>query len=601
MLHLIGTSALAHFSGRCLTVVRQRHQGDDMNRYLNATLSSLIVVSLAGPALTGLDRTSVAGNAHLESDQSVQPALVRPSVGAVQDPFRETQIQPDPNAVVDGVIGLAVRHEKDLEELIARQSDPQSPDFRNFLSTDAFAARFAPKKNDVEKLVTFLESKNLKVVSVSSNRLIVQVRGASADLKEVFGDDASEPAAKAIPPELQDLVRSVSSSSVHSTVSPMSRKQLVTALPDGWSPRAIGSVYNFPNANNSRSRSRLTGSGVTVAVLGAGRYNRSDLESYWSRFGIKRTGTLTDVHVGADGSTLEDEDTLDLEQLGAQAPGADILMYLAPDRDTSDFLLMYNQVVVENKAAIVSISWTWPEIVMSQNGDLAVLHSLLAEGVAQGMSFFAATGDAGAYELPLDFGLRSVCYPASDPFVTAVGGTSLTERADGLRGSETAWTGSGGGISLHFRRPAWQAGVGLPSDGKRSPLSILSGSADNRRLPDVSMVADSQPGYAVYFDGAWITEGGTSFATPNWAALWALAEEACHQRFGLPNGPIYRLCQSTAYHGTFFDVVAGNNGHGRGPGFKAGTGFDCATGWGCPDGDALIQWLKSDRPQRADL
>src|SRR5207249_2783109 len=157
---------------------------------------------------------------------------------------------------------------------------------------------------------------------------------------------------------------------------------------------------------------------------------------------------------------------------------------------------------------------------------------------AQGIPVFAASGDDGAYDCKEDpkpngkhvfrepgaagtgttppalpTRTPSVDYPSSDPNVVAVGGTNLQLNSNGNRSSETAWTGAGGGTSDFWPRPAWQTGPGLPVNDKRNSA-------------DVSLVADPWTGYAVYFQGNWETAGGTSFAAPNWAALWALVDEA---------------------------------------------------------------------------
>ncbi len=206
----------------------------------------------------------------------------------------------------------------------------------------------------------------------------------------------------------------------------------------------------------------------------------------------------------------------------------------------------------------------------------------------------------------------SVLDPASQPYVTSVGGTTVTDASQPPQ--ETVWNNGnsggagGGGISATWAMPPWQDSVAVPQAAARRACSNdPSGSADNfhtaglrttlpagttcRETPDVSALADPQTGPTIFFDGSWAQYGGTSSAAPMWAAM--LAEINASSGCALPHGAgfadplLYQVASaSTAgYAGAFNDVTSGNNdnlGVGAGVDYPAATGYDLATGLGTP-------------------
>lgn len=508
----------------------------------------------------------------------------------------------NPTQEIEVVIGLNLRDEAGLDKLIQDQNDPASPEFRKYITPATFKERYAPTQSDVDKVVSYLQSHGITVDEVADNRVLISVRGTVKQFEAAFDVSINEyeldgkhyisnDRDPSVPANLRGIIRSVVGLStfaeLQSKLKPSAKPH--SSRPSGYGARDIATAYNFPNQNNKNAARKYTGKGVTIAIATAYGYKRSDVDEYWKEYGIKRTGSLTDVHVKGKTKKIEGETTLDLQQAGAQAPGADIIMYIGKNPRLTTFAWMYGQIVMDNKADIVSISWGLCEI---NEGSAAIQseHLSFKQGVAQGITFFAAAGDDGAY----DCGEKgdttyAVDYPSSDPYVTAVGGTALRLNGDGSRRSERAWSGGGGGTSTEFDRPSWQknAGNGFPQ-------------GDKRETADVSLVADPNTGYSTYFEGAWDQAGGTSFAAPATAGLWALAQEATNVRI-VANPTLYRLGNSAGYSNVFYDVTTGNNGDGKGPGFSTGTGWDHPTGWGSPDGTALVNWLVNDKPRPATL
>jgi uncharacterized repeat protein (TIGR01451 family) len=232
----------------------------------------------------------------------------------------------------------------------------------------------------------------------------------------------------------------------------------------------------------------------------------------------------------------------------------------------------------DNLAKQLSASWTF--------GVDGTTPQIFAQMAAQGQSYFNASGDAGAYT-------TDAPNPVDLPFVTAVGGTTLaTTGPSGLWVSETAWNrnsspaaATGGGISANIPIPIYQTNISMVSNG---------GSTSLRNLPDVSMVAEST--YVVYNNGASGSVGGTSVASPLWAAYMAIVNQQAaslgQPPIGFINPVVYSICSGPGYSTNFHDTTTGNNFTASSPSlFSAVTGYDLCTGWGSPIGNKLINTL----------
>lgn len=522
----------------------------------------------------------------------------------------------DPNEIQTVVIGLALKNEADLEKLIDEQDDPSSPNYHKYLTTDEFKATYSPDQADVDAVTDWAKSNGLTVVDVSDNRTLIEIEGTTEQFEKAFQvklnryrlqrsaamggpvEYTSNAADPRIPNKLSHIIQSViglnSAAQFESRMrlappQPGSQMRTVQAhgAPYGLSPKDVAAVYNYPNANNRAATVKYDGTGRKVAIATAYTYNQSDVDNYWKQYGITRTGTIRNIYIKGQSNQADGETTLDLQQVGAQAPGADILMYMAKDPAFTKFTKVFNQIVVDNEADVVSVSWGLCED-WTGSRQMKTEHNIFLQAAAQGIVIFAAAGDDGAYDCrgqkKVEF---AVDYPSSDPYVTAVGGTEL-HHSNGRRTSEEAWTGAGGGKSGTYKRKSWQTGAGVPA-------------GDERVSSDVSGAADPYTPYAILFEGNWIASGGTSISTPNWAALWILSDQAAGKRIGSGNSRIYRMGNSADYAKLFYDVTKGNNGDGRGPGYNAGAGWDHPTGWGTPNGTNIVNWLVTDvnRPAAA--
>ena len=513
----------------------------------------------------------------------------------------------DPNAAMEIVVGLKMRNEQELDALIARQSDPTSPDFQRFITPTDFNVRFGPLQSDVDKVTQHLAANGLSVVQVTPNHMLLQARGTVSQVEQAFSvrindyslrgkQEFSNDREPSIPSHLENLVQSVIGLDSMGKLHSLAQGQPLASTSSGlliYTPRQIATAYSFPNTNNRfKEGTMYSGRGVTLAIVPAISYASTDVNFFWQYYGISRTGSLTNVPVNG-GSTVSDfESTLDVEQTGAQAPGADILVYSAPNCGSgcipyTDNALAFSQAVTDNLASLVSTSygaceqdWLLPAL---QSEDAAI-----QQGTAQGMTFFVGSGDWGVYSCNSVPGVVTnttvaAFYPASDPYETSVGGTNLYLLPNWMRASETTWKFSGGGVSMIFTQPTWQVGPGVPQNGARD-------------VADVAFNASDATPFYVYYSAApifgWAYGYGTSFGGPNWAALWTLGEEAVGQRTGLANPFLYSLGSFMAYHPNFYDITTGNNGAGISPGFSAEHYWDYPTGWGTPKASNLVKSMQ---------
>lgn len=333
----------------------------------------------------------------------------------------------------------------------------------------------------------------------------------------------------------------------------------------------------------------ITGKGRTIVIIDAFQSPtiQHDLQKFDSLFGLNDPTLNVIAPDGLtpfnpmDGNQVgwSAEITLDVEWAHSVAPGATIDLVLAKSNQDVDILSATSYAIEKNLGDVISQSFGEGETCV----DPALLkqeHEVFQEAVRKHITLFASSGDQGAAQPTCDGSnfYLSASSPATDPFVTAVGGTTLNASGTtGAYGSETAWSGSGGGYSTVYARPEYQEGV------VRSKF---------RGEPDVSMDADPNSGVLVVWSSAIYGAdqvfifGGTSASSPTWAGVLALTDQLAHHRQGFINDAIYRLGRSRYYNAAFHDITSGNNsfdpGNGVINGYNAGKGWDAVTGWGSP-------------------
>ena len=352
----------------------------------------------------------------------------------------------------------------------------------------------------------------------------------------------------------------------------------------------ITKIYGIPTS--------LQGSLQSIALVEYDNFLDSDITTYASLFSLptpnfQRILINPTCEICCSGTTCsscsctltppttpgsgQDEVTLDIQMAIAVAPKAKILVYIGKNSLTVSVI---NKIAQDNLAKTVSTSWGFTEdaIFPSLQGFAVLENNIFKQMASQGQSFFAATGDHGAFgdfqNNPTKLVIQD---PSSQPFVTAVGGTRVTLDSSGNRVSETTWfnakltEGGGGGISVFWPLPSYQNSLGTAAN---------KGSTTFRMVPDVSLNADPSTGYLVILNGIEDQFGGTSAAAPLWAAFTCLINEYRAtlglNSIGFLNPTIYPLFQGSQYNSLMNDINDNsNNGF-----FPAVTGYDLATGWG---------------------
>jgi kumamolisin len=343
-----------------------------------------------------------------------------------------------------------------------------------------------------------------------------------------------------------------------------------------FTARELARLYDLPND--------LNGKGQTIGLveLGGG-YIDADLDSYFAKLGIPKPQI---TWVSVDGTKNQPDNspnsadgqvTLDIEVAGAVANGATIKVYFAQD------IAAAVKKATADRVTVISISWGSPE---SNWGRQAVNRTdeELKDAAMQGVTTLCASGDSGAGD-GIDDGEPHADFPASSPWVLAVGGTELKTSAGGIA-SEVVWndgsSATGGGVSNILPMPPWQSGVAVPTrkDGQKG-----------RGFPDVAANASPATGYYVILHGKQSILGGTSAATPFWAGLIALLNQGLGRKMGYVNPVIYTTIGPTD---AFHKITEGNNGSPHGlKGYSGGPGWSPAAGWGSPSGRNLLNALRS--------
>jgi kumamolisin len=498
---------------------------------------------------------------------------------------------------------LPLRNQEELETLVLRMHDPNDQEYYGkYLTTEEFIERFAPKQEDYDRVIAYANSIGLRISETHANRMLLKVSGTAKTIeagfnltlnryklksgRHVYAPNRDPEVPAYIASTLKGVVgldtlakwhpyhhRNEHAATVldaHDTVS------YPSGIGGGYAPNDLVIAYNLSGVN-------ATGSGESIALFELAGYQESDIDEYTNAYGLPNA-KLTDVLVsGGSDAGIDAEVTLDIELALALAPESRIYVYEGPNTDQG-VLATYNRIATDNLAKQVSSSWGLGED-LSTLSFLQAEYAIFLQMAANGQTIYAAAGDSGAYDdYPYNRSL-SVDDPASQPYVVGVGGTCLKVNAQTCAiESETVWNdgfgngAGGGGVSKVWSIPSWQTNV----------PSVFS--KTHRNVPDVSLNADPDTGYSIYYDGEWQIFGGTSCAAPLWAAFTARVNQersANHlPSLGFANPVLYSIAAGKTSATDFNDVKLGNNLY-----YRAKVSYDNATGWGSFNGANLFGTL----------
>jgi uncharacterized repeat protein (TIGR03803 family) len=504
-------------------------------------------------------------------------------------------------------IGVSLRDPAGLGKFLADVYNPASPNYRHFLKPGEFTARFSATEADYSAVKNFALTNGFKITSESSNRLLLDVTAKAADVERAFHlklNTFKHPteAREFFAPDTEPTVDAalaladVQGLSDYSRPHPKSYKMDPKAVTprSGSAPDGSGAFFGNDFLNAYVPGTTLTGAGQQVGLLQFDGFYPNDIAAYAAAAGNGRTDipiqtVLIDSYSGGVSSTSgNDEVSLDIEMAMAMAPGlAEIVVFEESTKDNPNDVL--NAMAASSTVKNLSCSWGWG------GGPSTTTDTIFQNMAAQGQSFFNASGDSDAFTT----GASSVNgvdnnslanAPSSSPYITQVGGTSLTMNGTGASyGSEVVWNtgeiGSSGGISSYYSIPGWQQGINMSANG---------GSTSMRNIPDVALVAQNI--YVVAKNGQAINMEGTSAAAPLWAGFMALVNQQLAANgappIGFLNPALYAIGQSTNYTACFHDITTGNNTNADSPtSFYAAAGYDLCTGLGTIGGTNLINAL----------
>ncbi|MEV6502936.1 S53 family peptidase [Streptomyces prunicolor] len=463
-------------------------------------------------------------------------------------------------------ISLTPRNDKSLDTFVANVSNPRSSSYGHYLTKAQFTARFGRTDAEVKQVKDFLRAQGLTVGKVHSGNLLVDASGTAAQLEKAFGTKLStwkdaksgrafyaNETAPTLPTGIAGLVSDVTGLNNRAQLHHQGSAKVNphNGPGGGYTPAQIKGGYNVS--------STYTGSGQKIALLEFDGFAQSNITKYDTNYSLgSPTPTVSKVDGGSgalgDGQV---EVELDIEVLHAIAPKANVTVFEGPNSDAGE--VDTYQAIVDSGIPTTSISWGASES-QRTTSNINAVDAVFKAGAAEGLGFYAASGDDGSDDA--GDGTTTVDYPASDPYVTGVGGTTLTVTSANAWSKETAWSGGGGGKSSVFKIPSWQTAVQKTAGG------------GYRQVPDVSALANPSPGVSIYSQGSWGTVGGTSAAAPEWAAFGALynqrAAAAGKANLGFANPALY-TASGTGFH----DITSGSNGA-----YSAASGWDFTSGWG---------------------
>ena len=514
------------------------------------------------------------------------------------------------------------------EAVAAAVSNPKSASYGKYLTPAQFRSRFSPTQAQAQAVQAWLRSQGFTVDYTPSNRLYVAAEGtvaqAAAAFKVSFGNYRvdgltlrSPKSALSIPASLAGTVQAIagldeSAALVRPTTKPVAPPPDVfvngtpcstywdqidtstpangTALPNiygsptpyapcGYTPQQVRGAYGVP--------STLTGKGVTVAIIDAYASPTivNDIQTWSANRGIApfkpgqfsqivAPGTYTRPQNNRqDPQGWSGEETLDIEAVHGMAPDAKVVYVGAPN-NYQDLDAALNHVVNGHIADIVTNSYGWAGEAIP-NGFVKPVNDILVQAAAEGIGVYFSSGDSGDETGgdPANAAAASADFPASDPWVTAVGGTSIGIDQSNHIALETGWEsgtstyhadtnawtpappgsylyGGGGGTSHRFTQPSYQAGV-VPDS-----MSKAYGATKMRVVPDVSAFGDPNTGYLIgqtqtFPDGsAKYSEyriGGTSLSSPIFAGMMADLQQLKGKAIGFANPMLYSL-PASAYN-----------------------------------------------------
>jgi subtilase family serine protease len=505
-------------------------------------------------------------------------------------------------------VGLKLQNRAALDEHLRHITTVGDPQYGIAISREQFADSYAPAPRRAQEVADYLQRAGFKNVVIAANRLLITADGTLGAARTAFStdfanyklDDGRTAFANLsdarVPDTLADVVSAVvglQSLDVAHTFAQIAGPGQQTrkgAVADGSGNVVAHQPIEFGQAYGVSGGVPL-GTGYAAGIVADGNLTQT-LIDFGEFISYNNTVNSTSLSVpvqvvvptgssaGSDTSGTIEWD-LDSQSIVGMSGGVQKLyIYAGTTLSYADLDAAFNQAVVDNDVKVVNVSIGACETSAHSSGWITTTDAILAETVAQGQSFFFSSGDAGSRTgCYLRHGLKQqVSYPASSPYVVAVGGTTLSTDNSGNYVSESVWVGSGGGISQYETAPSWQ----VPYLTGQRPKTAKRG------VPDIAVDADPASGAQVIYDfnpskddpaaPSFTQVGGTSLASPlsvgAWTRVWSY--------FGDPTYffPPYIYAFIQKFPAGAHDVTTGCDAINTQLGYCATIGWDYASGFG---------------------
>ena len=519
-----------------------------------------------------------------------------------------------------------------LNQLVEAQNNPESPYYHQWLTPEQYGERFGVSDSDAAQVVAWLQEQGMQVEEFTAGRRSIIFTGTAAQVQATFhtpihiykiGDEVHHANVNdpEIPAALVQVVGGVVS--LHDFHSEPMHGMVRKPAPDLSSggayylaPADFATIYDL----NPLYQQSINGNGQSIAIVARSNINIADVRQFRTFFGLPANDPQIVVNGTDPGIWSANEQTeadLDVEWSGAVAKNATIKFVVSKSTNSSDGVDLSAQYIVNrNLAPVMSTSFGLCEAALGSSGN-SFLNSLWQQAAAEGITVFVSSGDSGAAGCDSASAStathgRAVNGLCSTPYSVCVGGTEFNDLSNptlywspsntsGTQESalsyipEVVWNASGpgyglwasgGGASIVYAKPSWQAGTGVPADGKRD-------------VPDVALSSAGHDGYLIFQNGELYVVGGTSAAAPSFAGVMALVVENTTARQGNANVVFYSLASKQRAGGAsvFHAITIGNNSVPGQAGFNATAGYDQATGLGSIDGSVLVDhWAGATTP-----
>jgi Pro-kumamolisin, activation domain/IPT/TIG domain len=554
--------------------------------------------------------------------------------------------------VLKGVVALKPRDPAALAAYASAVTTPRSPLYEHYLASGQFADRFGPRPATIAAVENHLRADGVRVTGVSGNGLLVNFTAKAAAAQAAFGtrleryrlaDGATAFAptrAVALPASIAPAVQTVLG--LNTTARPVAEplrgrrgagpepavkapatadgpKACPAARADaatygGLTDQQIAYSYGVDGLYNARE----DGAGQTIAVYELEPFNRNDIRIFDTcYFGASKAAamlkrlTVVPVDGGGPIGYGSGESELDIDDVSAVAPGANIEVYEAPNTYYG-LVDEFNAIVQDDTAKVATSSWASgceAGVQAFAPGIEPLENTIFEQAAIQGQTVLDWAGDDGSDGCAIHGNtpvppILSQNVEGDQPYVLSVGGTTITDPtfppAEQVWNDGSNWGAGGGGISQVWPAPSWQTGSHVPGFDnaaivKRAEAvagTDFCGAAVCREVPDVTAQADEFTGAITVYEspyGGWTTFGGTSSSTPLWASMLTdtASTPACEANGGLGFVPpkLYAIgANKSEDAASFNDITKGNNDvfDDAGGLFPATKGYDMASGLGSP-------------------